>query len=97
MARVGEAPERILYTQIMLDQDWIKWTAIEENPVEILRPEMEYEGAELPLNPSKRGEIKERDNSLRDPYVFENDDGRTFLLYTGAGEHNICMAEIELE
>ena len=31
---------------------------------------------------------------MRDPAVYE-EDGKLYLLYTGAGETNICGAEVE--
>jgi hypothetical protein len=31
---------------------------------------------------------------LRDPAIFEDDDGRTYLLYSVAGESGIAIAEL---
>ena len=64
--------------------------------VEVLRPETEWEGAELDIGPSRRGHIDERVNQLRDPTIFE-EDGRVYLLYSVAGEHGIAIAELRLE
>ena len=52
------------------------------------------EGVELPPEPSVRGEITERAHSLRDPAVLEDEDGRVYLFYCGAGEHCIGVAEL---
>lgn len=42
-----------------------------------------------------RGEITERAHSLRDPAVLEDEeDGRVYLFYCGAGEHCIGVAEL---
>ena len=34
-------------------------------------------------------------NQLRDPYVFQNDDGRLYLFYVGRGEDAIGLAQLE--
>ncbi len=86
-----DCPERILLSKIELAPDWMSWKASE--PVTILEPEMEYEGADLPLKPSESGWAPERVRQLRDPAVF-CENGRTYLLYTVAGEHGIAIAEL---
>ena len=91
--RVGEAPERILVSTIDLVGDPDSWRASE--PVEVLRPEREWEGSEEPLEPSRRGAALGPCNQLRDPAVFEH-EGRVFLLYAIAGERGIAIAELEL-
>jgi hypothetical protein len=58
-----------------------------------LRPELDYEGAKLPNERSKRGYIDERVNQLRDPAIYE-ENGETYLLYSVAGESGIAIAEI---
>lgn len=89
---VGEAPERIyLSTLDVTDDDWKKWTASE--PEEVLRPEHDWEGAEYPLEPSRRGAIRQPVNQLRDPCIFE-EDGKIYLLYVVAGESGIAISEI---
>ncbi len=90
--RVGDAPERILCSKVDISpKDWDKWEASE--PAEVLRPEKDWEGAELPVSPSIRGEITGPVNELRDPAIYE-EDGRTFLLYSCAGEQTIAIAEL---
>ncbi|MCH8334103.1 hypothetical protein IIC65_09230 [Candidatus Sumerlaeota bacterium] len=71
---------------------WSAWTA--SDPVTVLRPEEEWEGANQPLVPSVRDAINVRVNQLRDPAIFQ-EDGRTYLLYAVAGEAGIGIAEIE--
>jgi hypothetical protein len=61
---------------------------------EFLRPQTEYEGARLPLTPSKSGPVKGRENALRDPAIFVDDDSRLYLLYSVAGEAGIAVAEV---
>lgn len=92
--QAGHAPERIFMSTIDMTGDWMQWQ--ESEPVEILRPEAEWEGAALPVAPSRRGHIDERVNQLRDPTIFE-EDGRVYLLYSIAGEHGIAIAEIHFD
>ena len=89
--RVGDAPEHILHSTIELDGDWSTWTP--SPPETVLMPEMPWEGAELSNGPSKRGQVTTRVNQLRDPAICEDDD-RTWLLYTLAGESGIALAEL---
>lgn len=88
---VGDLPERILLSRIDLRAHWRDWR--ETPPVTILRPEMEYEGARLPLSSSARGHIFERAHQLRDPAVYVEGE-RTYLLYAVAGESGIAIAEL---
>jgi hypothetical protein len=92
--QVGEAPERILLSRIDLEGDWRAWS--ETAPVEVMRPERAWEGAEAPLVPSVRSTAYGTVNQLRDPAIFE-EDGRVFLLYAVAGESGIAIAELFFE
>lgn len=89
-SRAGDCPERILRSTIDLASDWTTWRATE--PITALEPETAYEGARLPLEPSQRGAIHEPARQLRDPCIYE-EDGRTYLLYSVAGEHGVAIAE----
>jgi len=89
--QVGEAPERILLSRIGLAGDWLGWT--DSAPVEVLRPERPWEGADAPLTPSIRSTAYGHVNQLRDPAIFE-EDGRVYLLYAVAGESGIAIAEL---
>ena len=90
----GDAPEHILLSRIDLAGDWRTWT--ETPPVEVLRPERDWEGAGLPAEPSRGGAIDVPVNQLRDPAIHE-EDGRSWLLYTVAGERGIALAEVHVE
>jgi hypothetical protein len=90
----GDCPEHILAATIDLRPDWMAWQP--SPPVSVLQPEKAYEGADLPLEPSRRGAIHERARQLRDPAIFE-EDGRTYLLYSVAGENGLAIAEIHFE
>ncbi len=86
-----DCPERILWASIHLDSDWRNWTT--SPPRTLLRPETDWEGADCLVEPSQRGSIHHRVHQVRDPCVFE-DEGRTYLLYSVAGEHGIGIAEL---
>ena len=88
---VGEAPERILCSRIVLSTDWQDWR--DAPPNEILRPEHDWEGADAPAIPSIRSTAYGHVNQLRDPAIFE-EDGRIYLLYAVAGESGIALAEL---
>lgn len=87
----GDCPERILLSTIDLNLDWLHWTA--SKPLVVLEPECDYEGGDLPALPSIRGAANLPVCQLRDPAIFR-EDGRTYLLYSVAGEHGIAAAEI---
>lgn len=90
--RAGDAPERIYVSAIELNGDWLGWTA--SPPKELLRPELEWEGASLGISPSRRGYIDTPVNQLRDPAIFE-EDGQVYLLYSVAGESGIAIARLQ--
>jgi hypothetical protein len=89
--QVGDAPESILLSTVDLSDEWTKWS--ETRPVEVLRPDLAWEGADAPLSPSLRSTAYGHVNQLRDPAVFE-EDGRVYLLYAVAGESGIAIAEV---
>ena len=91
---VGDAPEFIKVSRIDISGDWRAWR--DEAPVEILRPEHDWEGADAPVIPSVRSTAYGKVNQLRDPAVFE-EDGRVYLLYAVAGESGIAIAELFLD
>jgi hypothetical protein len=90
-SRGEDCPEQILQTEIRLDGDWRQWRVADVH--EVLAPEMRYEGAELPLEPSRFGAIHTPARQLRDPAIF-TEGGRTFLIYAAAGESALCLAEL---
>lgn len=92
--QVGDAPERILLSTIDLTPDWMLWQ--ESTPVEVLRPERDWEGATAPLEPSIRSVAYGQVNQLRDPAIY-SEDARLFLLYAVAGESGIAIAEMFLD
>jgi hypothetical protein len=91
-SNIGDAPERILRARMRLHADWSEWRAV--NPEEVLRPELSWEGANLPVKASTAGAARGPENALRDPALFVDDDGRAYLLYSVAGESGIAIAEL---
>jgi hypothetical protein len=87
--RVGDAPERILLSEIELTPDWTNWR--ESEAIEVLRPERPWEGACEPVEPSLRSSIDRPVNHLRDPFVFE-DEGQAYLVHAVAGEAGLGIA-----
>ena len=89
--RVGDTPEHILRSTISLAGDWSSWTP--SPPQSVLAPEHPWEGSELPLEASARGQVTTRVRQVRDPAILE-DEGRVWLLYSIAGESGIAIAEL---
>lgn len=92
--QVGQAPESILLSEIDLGGDWMQWR--DSAPVEVMRPEFDWEGANAPLEPSIRSTAHGHVNQLRDPAIYE-EDGAVYLLYAVAGESGIAIAQVDLE
>ena len=90
---VGHAPETILHSTIDLSSNWMDWK--ESNPVEILRPEFSWEGANASLTPSVRSTAYGYVNQLRDPAVYVEND-TVYLLYAVAGESGIAIAQLDM-
>ena len=90
-SNAGDCPERVLVSEIDLTPDWMDWK--ESAPSLVVEPETDYEGADLPLEPSQRGLTEVRVRQLRDPAIFE-ENGETYLLYSVAGEAGIAIAKI---
>jgi hypothetical protein len=90
-SNIGDMPECIHRSAITLTPDWKDWKA--GPPELVLKPELDSEGADVPLARSVAGSAKGRENALRDPAIFK-EEGRTWLLYSVAGENGIGMAEL---
>lgn len=89
---VGDDPERIYHCEVDMRPDWTEWTATA--PTEVLRPEMKYEGADLPVSQSRGGMSAGRERALRDPAILD-DDGKIYLYYAVAGETGIAVARVK--
>jgi len=84
---IGDAPERLYLAQVDLADDWRRWRA--RVPVELLRPEMAWEGAESSIAVSQEGASAPWDHALRDPFVFND-----LIFYCGGGESAIGIARL---
>ena len=89
---IGDNPERILMTELALTANWEDWQASE--PIELLRPAQDWEGAGMPASKSEIGACERFSRQLRDPCVFRDEDGADYLLYTGGGEAAIGIARL---
>lgn len=88
---VGDAPESIMLATIDLSGDWMRWKV--SSPQLLLKPEKDWEGANLPVKASKYGAARGPVNALGDPCVFE-EEGKRYLLYSVAGEQGIGIARL---
>ena len=92
---IGEAPEVIYACAFHTKGAPADWWA--EESVEVLRPERDYEGADLPLAPSEGGAIDIGVNQLRDPDILVDADGSIYMPYSVAGEAGIAMTRVTIE
>ena len=90
----GDSPEHILLSTIDIAGDWLNWQ--ESKPIEVLRPETDWEGANLPIKTSRSGYIDVPVNQLRDPTIYQ-ENGETYLLYSVAGEGGIAIASLKFK
>ncbi len=88
---IGDKPESIVRRTITLADDPLNWKI--SAPQLILKPEMAYEGADLPARASVAGASSQRENGVRDPCIFV-EDGHVYLIYSIAGEHGLAIAEV---
>lgn len=91
--RVGDIPERVLHARIDLRADWRSWR-VDAEPATLLAPQAAWEGGHLALEPSARGPVYTPVRQLRDPAVFVDADGQRYLIYAGAGEQALGIAEL---
>lgn len=90
-SEIGDKPERLYHGIADLTQDWCDWRV--DSKAELLRPALQWEGADLPLMPSVAGTAYERKRELRDPCIFCA-EGCDYLVYAGAGETALGIATI---
>ncbi|MCR5813542.1 MAG: hypothetical protein K6G15_03475 [Desulfovibrio sp.] len=90
--RIGDAPERILASSFCMSDNPAHWEMTQ--PEEVLRPELPWEGCELPIVPSRFGCTLEHENALRDPYLFR--EGQSlYLFYCGDAERAIGAVRLQ--
>ncbi|MFD1292840.1 T9SS type A sorting domain-containing protein [Lutibacter holmesii] len=86
----GDIQERIQLSIIDLTDDWTDWTP-NYPPYEILAPNPGWEDGELNLDFSESSSGSDI-NQLRDPYFFEDIDGKLYVVYSGSGEKGLGIA-----
>lgn len=95
-SRSADLPEVIMMSQADLTGDWKTWKL--SPPVIVLKSEMEYEGASVPPQQPTNQEMRKLPRpmfqELRDPYIYR-EGGKTYLLYSVAGERGIAIAELK--
>jgi hypothetical protein len=62
-------------------------------PIVILEPEQDYKWVDFSIQPSESGAAKGRVRLLRDPAIYQ-EDNKSYLLYSIAGESGIAIAEL---
>ena len=89
----GDIEESIERIEIDLGGgEWSTWRATDY--ARLLSPQEPWEGALLPREISRGGgQIRVR--QLRDPAVFADSDGSSYLFYCGAGEEGIGVAALQ--
>tara|TARA_B110000014_G_scaffold260661_1_gene250843 strand:- start:2421 stop:3470 length:1050 start_codon:yes stop_codon:yes gene_type:complete len=92
--RKGDKPERILLSIVDLNMPSIMWKA--SKVIEVLRPEKDWEGGNLPLYESTASAINTPVNQLRDPAIFVEEQ-EVYLLYSVRGENGIAIAKINIK
>ena len=90
-SRIGDAPERIFRNRIDLKPDWEDWTACSLE--EVLRPEFDYEGVNLPVTISTYGAATQPENALRDPHLLLYMNEK-YLFYSVCGEQGIAVSRL---
>jgi hypothetical protein len=93
-SRMGDTPERIMVSKIALNNDWNTWKVMDT--LTVLKPETDYEGANIELKTSKPGNATARMHEVRDPGIFVDDD-KVYLLYSIQGESGLAIAELHFQ
>ena len=91
-SRRGEFQERIQLSTIELDDDFSRWDPTYP-PKEVLTPNPGWEGGQRRLRNSETSAATNV-NQLRDPDIFQDNDGQLYLLYSGNGEGGIGIARL---
>lgn len=91
-SRRGEYQERIQYSTLDLTPDWTAWDPTYP-PAELLAPNPGWEGGQRILENSETSAGVDV-NQLRDPDVFEDNDGLLYIVYTGNGEGGLGIARL---
>lgn len=95
--RIGGTPEQILHSTVNVSTgDFTSWDPTFP-PELVLAPEVAWEGSDVTPAPSVGGPAPEDVRQLRDPFLFQDIDGKDYLFYAGRGEDAIGVAEVFFE
>lgn len=91
----GDQQEHIRVSRINLNvSNWTRWNPTYPGNT-ILRPISGWEGGQFSTRRSEAGPAPENVNQLRDPDVFQDDDGSLYLIYAGGGEDGLGIAALQ--
>jgi hypothetical protein len=93
LTRRGDRPERLQVAVVDLDPPHGEWRAGPPPPHTGASPARGTEGGGPPVSTGRNGSADEPMRALRDPAILE-EDGRTYLFYSVAGESGIAGAEV---
>lgn len=86
---IGDAPEHIRLSVVKLFGPWHHWRSVDIGPV--LMPEAEFEGARVPVQPSRPGECHGPRREVRDPGALIVGDW-LYVAYAAGGERALGLA-----
>lgn len=90
----SDSPERLYFTTFDIsNDDSNKWSATDLEIV--MTAKTDWEGGNLEPQLSENGKANTMLNDVRDPFIFEDTDGKLYLFYVGGGERAIGVASIE--
>ena len=90
--RRGDSPERVMMSTVDLSVgDFENWE-FSFPPAPLLNAVSGWEGGQFDPEPSETASAPENVNQLRDPFVFEDEDGSLYLIYAGSGEDALGIA-----
>jgi hypothetical protein len=87
-----DTPERIYYTQSILNSDSKSWSS--QSFQCVMQAKEVWEGGNLIPKLSEGGAAKTILNEVRDPFIFKDYDGKIYLFYCAGGERGIGMAQV---
>ncbi|UXP33884.1 DNRLRE domain-containing protein [Reichenbachiella agarivorans] len=92
--RRGEINERVQMSTVdMSAGDWTTWDT-SYPPFEIMVSNPGWEGGEHEKLNSETSDAPEDVNQLRDPDIFEDTDGKVYIVYAGEGEDALGIARL---
>ena len=91
-SRRGEFQERIQLSTVDISRDWSQWNP-SYPPMEILTANPGWEGGQRTIRNSETSAATDV-NQLRDPDIFQDEDGQLYLFYSGNGEEGIGVARL---